>query len=92
MVIIKFLEQKIFFMFVSTIYYIVNVAFIKDGFMGLSIYDFVSIDKKRKKNIAVVINPSNFSSGKISFIKTSYHMETSQMICKANQLTVFYMK
>ena len=29
---------------------------------------------------------------KISFIKTSYHIETNQMICKANQLTDFYMK
>ena len=29
---------------------------------------------------------------KIYFIKTSYHTETNQMICTANQLTGFYMK
>ena len=29
---------------------------------------------------------------KIHFIKTSYHIETNQMICKANQLTGFYIK
>ena len=27
---------------------------------------------------------------KISFIKTSYDIETNQMICQANQLTGFY--
>ena len=29
---------------------------------------------------------------KISFIKTSYHIETNQMICKANQSTGVYIK
>ena len=29
---------------------------------------------------------------KISFIKPSYHIETNQMIWKANQLNGFYMK
>ena len=29
---------------------------------------------------------------KTSFINTSHHIETNQMICKANQMTGFYMK
>ena len=35
---------------------------------------------------------SGFYGPEIFFIKTSYHIETNQMIWKANQLTVFCIK
>ena len=59
------------------------------------IYGHVSIDKKwkNKKHYSYKIHYSRIMfSLKIHFMKTSYHIETNQMICEANQLIGFYMK
>ena len=40
---------------------------------------------KKSKDTEIIVY------SKIPFSKNLYHMETSQLICKANQMTDFYM-